>query len=123
LVYGPSQAYALINQDPTVAQQFALWDQARSKMLHGKMIMIPVQGIIVYIQPVYLESTVGSNIPLLQRVIASQGQLVAMEPSLEKSFEALNRQALTEGKRPPQRLQTLEPPSVPPEVTPEEPSR
>ncbi|MDQ3960053.1 MAG: UPF0182 family protein, partial [Pseudomonadota bacterium] len=121
LVYGPSQVDALINQDTTITQRFALWDQSRSEVHQGKMIMLPIEGVIVYIQPVYLQSTVGSRIPQLQRLIVSQGQLVVMEPSLKESFEALNKRTVAEDRQQP--VQKLTTPSVPSEVTSEASSR
>jgi uncharacterized protein len=123
LVYGPSQVDALINQDTTITQRFALWDQARSEVHQGKMIMLPIEGVIVYIQPVYLQSTAGSRIPQLQRVIVSQGQLVVMEPSLKESFEALNKRTVAEDRQLKQPLQQLKTPRVPSGVTSEASSR
>lgn len=123
LVYGPSQVDALINQDTTITQRFALWDQARSEVHQGKMIMLPIEGVIVYIRPVYLQSTAGSRIPQLQRVIVSQGQLVVMEPSLKESFEALNKRTVAEDRQLKQPLQQLKTPRAPSGVTSEASSR
>ncbi len=88
LVYGPSQINAFIDQDPNVAQQFTLWDQAGSQVERGKMIILLVGNTMLYVQPVYLEST-QLKIPELQRVIMSQGQTIVMEPTIEGAYEAL----------------------------------
>ena len=45
LVYGPDQISALIHQDPDIAQQFTLGDQAGSSVARGKMIILPISQI------------------------------------------------------------------------------
>ena len=90
LVYGPSQIYALANQDTEIAQQFTLWDQAGSQVDRGKIIVLPVGKVILYIQPVYLKSSTQLKIPELKRLIVSQGQIVVMEKSLEDAYARLH---------------------------------
>ncbi|MGA7146027.1 MAG: UPF0182 family protein [Desulfobacterales bacterium] len=89
LVFGPDQINALIHQDPDIAQQFTLWDQAGSSVVRGKMIILPIKKSILFIQPVYLKSTSRVKIPELQRIIMSEGQIAVMETSLEKAYIAL----------------------------------
>ena len=89
LVYGPSQIYALTNQDTNVSQQFTLWDQSGSQVARGKMIILPIDRMILYIQPIYLRSATKLKIPELKRLIMSQGQVVVMEPSLEEAYTKL----------------------------------
>ena len=103
LVYGPSQIYALINQNPTISQQFTLWDQAGSRVDRGKIIVLPVGKIILYIQPVYLKSSSALKIPELMRLIVSQGQVVTMQKTLEAAYsdlvEKIKTQLEIEGRR------------------------
>ncbi len=88
-VYGPSQISALIDQDTEISQQLTLWDQKGSSVVRGNMIIFPVDSLIYYIQPVYLISDSRLKIPELKRIIVSQGELVAMEPSIEEAFFVL----------------------------------
>lgn len=99
LVYGPSQIYALINQDTTVAQQFTLWDQLGSNVGRGRMIILPLGKLILYIQPVYLYSSTQVQIPQLQRLIMSDGQHVSMQPSLEEDYANLRESTKQEDQR------------------------
>ncbi|MGA2937641.1 MAG: UPF0182 family protein [Syntrophobacteraceae bacterium] len=99
LVFGPSQIYALINQDTTISQQFSLWDQAGSEVDRGKMIILPVRKVILYIQPVYLKSATRLKIPELKRLIVSQGQIVIMETSLEEAYAQLQKRIKAEAER------------------------
>ncbi len=99
LVFGPSQIYALINQDTTISQQFTLWDQAGSEVDRGKMIILPVRKVMLYIQPVYLKSATRLKIPELKRLIVSQGQIVIMETSLEEAYAQLQKRIKAETER------------------------
>ncbi len=99
LVFGPSQIYALINQDTTISQQFTLWDQAGSEVDRGKMIILPVRKVMLYIQPVYLKSATRLKIPELKRLIVSQGQIVIMEKSLEEAYAQLQERIKAEAER------------------------
>ncbi len=111
LVYGPSQIYALANQDTEIAQQFTLWDQAGSEVDRGKIIVLPVGKVIIYIQPVYLKSATQLKIPELKRLIVSQGQIVIMEKSLEEAYAELQKRIKVEVERTDKRFAPmLEPP-------------
>ncbi len=103
LVYGPAQIYALINQNPTISQQFTLWDQSGSRVDRGKIIVLPVGKIMLYIQPVYLKSSSALKIPELMRLIVSQGQVVTMQKTLEAAYadlvQQIKAQLEIEGKR------------------------
>lgn len=90
-VYGPAQISALIDQDTTIAEQFTLWNQIGSEVKRGRMIILPIGNVVFYIQPVYLTSSTQLKIPQLQRLIVSQGDVVAMEDSLEKAFQKIEQ--------------------------------
>lgn len=88
-VYGPSQINATINQDTVVSEQFTLWDQEGSQVLRGKMIIEPTNGLILYIQPIYLQEEGPLKIPQLKRVIMAHGDAVVMSTSLEEAAAQL----------------------------------
>ncbi|MFW6011310.1 MAG: UPF0182 family protein [Desulfosalsimonas sp.] len=99
-VYGPSQIAALIDQDPAIAEQLTLWDQAGSEVKRGRMIILPMADVVFYIQPVYLSASDDLKIPQLQRLIVTQGDLVAMDVSLEKAFDGISGKFLLEENQP-----------------------
>jgi uncharacterized membrane protein (UPF0182 family) len=94
-VEGPSQVSALIDQNPEISQQFALWDQKGSHVLRGRIIVLPVGHSVLYVQPVYIVSTGSTRIPELQRIILSMNNVVVMDASLEKGIERLKTQLRT----------------------------
>ncbi|HYE37076.1 UPF0182 family protein [Methylocaldum sp.] len=115
-VEGPSQVSALIDQDPEIARQFALWDQKGSHVLRGRIIVLPVGRSVLYVQPVYIVSTGTTRIPELQRIILSMGNVVIMDASLERGMERLQERLKEIGPQVPP-----SPPTVPVEPPPKLP--
>ncbi len=87
-VNGPSQVSALVSQNPEISEQFALWDMRGSKVITGRMVILPVENSILNVVPVYLIST-KMKIPELIRIIVSVGDETVMEKSLKECFEKL----------------------------------
>jgi uncharacterized membrane protein (UPF0182 family) len=88
LILGPIQIEATINQDPLISQQLTLWDQRGSRVIRGNLLVIPIGQSFLYVEPVYLVAE-GTNIPQLKRVIVSDGQRLAMEPTLQGALEVV----------------------------------
>lgn len=114
LVFGPSQIDAFIDQNTKIAQQFTLWNQLGSQVERGKMILIPVPGGVVYIQPVYLKASAGVAIPQLQRIILNKGEVTVMEPSLEQGMASLDKRMTELSDRTRQRMDGGRPPEMQP---------
>jgi uncharacterized membrane protein (UPF0182 family) len=89
-VNGPAQVEALIHQDPIISEQFSLWDQKGSRIRMGRMIILPIGNSILYVQPVYMISTL-TKIPELIRVIVSIGNEVVMDKTLWSAFNRLKQ--------------------------------
>lgn len=105
-VEGPAQVSALIDQDPEIARQLTLWDQRGSRVLRGRIIVLPVGKSVLYVQPVYIVSTSGTRIPELQRIILSMGNVVVMDASLEDGIVELEKRLKAMRDRAPGRLPT-----------------
>ena len=88
LVFGPSQIVNRINQDTEVARQISLWDQRGSEVLRGELLVLPIGGSLLYVQPLYLRAS-GGRIPELKRVIAAHEGQVAMAETLDQALTAL----------------------------------
>ncbi|HZK24146.1 MAG TPA: UPF0182 family protein [Oscillospiraceae bacterium] len=88
LVYGPAQIEARIDQDTTISQQLALWNQQGSRVGRGNLLILPVNGTILYVEPIYLQAE-QSELPELARVIVAYGDRVVMENTLEEALAAV----------------------------------
>jgi uncharacterized membrane protein (UPF0182 family) len=106
LVYGPRQIDARIDQDPVIARQLALWNQAGSTVIRGSLLAIPIEQSLIYVQPLYLAAAAQGALPELRRVIVAHGNDIAMTPTLEESLATLFG-----SRRPPALGATAAPPS------------
>jgi uncharacterized protein len=83
LVFGPSQIEARIDQQTEISQQFALWNQGGSRVIRGNLIVIPIAGDFLYVEPIYLQAS-GNPLPELQRVVVATRTRIAMAETLEQ---------------------------------------
>ncbi len=88
LIFGPEQIQALINQNPTISQQFGLWDRAGSEVVQGNLLVVPLGNALLYVEPVYLKAQQG-GLPTLARVVVSDGKRIAMAENLADGLRAL----------------------------------
>ena len=95
-VLGPAQIEARIDQDPTISAQITLWDQAGSNVIRGNLIVVPVGDSLLYLQPVYLQST-SSKFPEFQRIVVASPTVVVWGRTLS---EALNLLLAAGGQQP-----------------------
>ena len=87
-VPGPGQAQNRFNSDPTVSNALNLLRQGASEVINGNLLSLPVGGGMLYVQPVYVQSSGASSYPTLQRVLVNFGEKVGFAPTLD---EALNQ--------------------------------
>lgn len=71
-VNGPAIVSAKIDATPAVSQEVSLLNQNGSSVLLGNVLMIPVADSLLYIQPLYVQSS-RNAFPELQKVIAVYG--------------------------------------------------
>jgi hypothetical protein len=87
-IAGPRQVRTIIEQDPAISQQLSLWRQGGSEVEIGRLRIVPLDGSLLYVQPIFLSGS-GSAIPQLQRLAVSDGISVAMAPTLDEAIAAL----------------------------------
>ena len=89
-VEGPSQIVQLINSDKVISPQLSLLRQGGSTASLGNMLVIPIEQSLLYIAPLYVESSASANkLPKLQKVVVAFGTSVAMEDTLDKALASL----------------------------------
>lgn len=88
LVFGPIQVETRIDQDPTISEQFTLWDQSGSRVIRGNLLVIPLNDSFLYVEPIYLRSETNA-LPELKRVIVATGSRIVMSETLDGALEAL----------------------------------
>lgn len=87
-VFGPAQIAARIDQDPLISAQITLWSQAGSEVIRGNLIVVPVQDAIIYLQPIYLQST-GSAFPEFRKIVVASPTRVVWGDTLAEALRLL----------------------------------
>ncbi len=87
-VSGPQQVRTLIEQDPVISAQLTLWRQGGSDVEIGRLRVVPLDGSVLYVEPLYLSGS-NSSIPQLQRVVISDGTTVAMAENMDAAVAAI----------------------------------
>ena len=87
-IFGPAQIEARIDQDPAISGQISLWNQSGSKVIRGNLIVVPLDESLIYLQPVYLQST-GSAFPQFVRIVGGVAAPGGLESDAERCPHAV----------------------------------
>lgn len=85
-IYGPQQIENRINQDSYISQQLTLWGQGGSEVIRGNLLAIPIEDTVLYVEPVYIESSNETSLPEVKQVIMAYEDHIVMEDSFEKAL-------------------------------------
>nr|WP_042150300.1 UPF0182 family protein [Paucisalibacillus sp. EB02] len=85
-VYGPQQIENRINQDSVISQQLNLWSQGGSEVIRGNLLAIPIEDTILYVEPIYIESSNETSLPEVKQVVVAYSDYIVMEESFEKAL-------------------------------------
>src|SRR5690606_2699974 len=77
------------DSDPIVGQQLNLLSQGGSSVQLGNLLTLPVGGGLLYVQPVYVQSTNATSYPLLRKVLVAFGDEIAFEDTLDAALDQL----------------------------------
>lgn len=95
---GPGQVQNNFNSDPDVVQTMTLLRTGESRVLSGNLLTLPMGGSLLYVQPVYVQSASGTQVPLLRRVLVAygDGDSVGFGTTLDEALD----QVFTGAERP-----------------------
>lgn len=89
IVPGPGQVQNNFNADSNVSSLLNLLRQGSTRVLNGNLLTLPVGGGLLYVQPVYVESTGETSYPLLQKILVAFGDQIAFEDTLDEALDVL----------------------------------
>jgi uncharacterized membrane protein (UPF0182 family) len=75
-IYGPAQIESRISQDPTISQLITLWNQQQSRVVWGNLLLVPIDGTLLYVKPLFLESERSRQAELKKVVMVYQNQVL-----------------------------------------------
>ena len=87
-IFGPAQIEARIDQNPVISSQISLWNQSGSSVIRGNLIVVPVGDSLLYLQPVYLQST-SAQFPEFQKIVVASPTTIVWGDSLGEALTAL----------------------------------
>jgi uncharacterized membrane protein (UPF0182 family) len=77
------------DSDTDVSQELNLLRQGQSKVESGNLLTEPVGGGLLYVEPVYVQSSLGSSYPVLRKILVAFGDKIAFEDTLDKALDTL----------------------------------
>ncbi|WP_396643792.1 UPF0182 family protein [Microbacterium sp.] len=88
-VPGPGQVQNTFDSDTAVSSQINILQQGQSQVLNGNLLTLPVGGGLLYVQPVFVQSSGGTQLPQLRRVLVAFGDKIAFENTLSEALDSL----------------------------------
>jgi uncharacterized membrane protein (UPF0182 family) len=123
---GPVQVHQDMTNAADTREQITLLEGS-ARVIYGNLLSLPYQDGMLYIEPVYIQTTAQDAFPLMQRVLMSYGQYVTLAPTIEAGLADLVEQGqagvptLPDGEEPPDGTpppgETPPPTSEPPPTT------
>ena len=94
----PAQVQNDIESNTTITEALTLQRGGNSTVVLGDLEAIPVAGRMLYVEPVYTQSSGSASFPVLRHVIALYGN---GDPSFDNSLEAAVKDAIQSATGPP----------------------
>ncbi len=87
-VNGPVQIQNNIRSDTAVAEEVRLLSLGdNSRVIYGNLLSLPVGGGMLYVEPIYAQSTGDNSYPRLSRVVAVFGDNIAIANTLDAALD------------------------------------
>lgn len=84
-VSGPALINSEINANQSIATEISLLDQHGSTVTTGTVLLLPVDGALIYVRPIYVSSS-QNPFPQLRLVVVVYGNTVAAAPTLQDAL-------------------------------------
>ncbi|WP_309127987.1 UPF0182 family protein [Microbacterium sp.] len=88
-VPGPGQVQNTFDSDTAIADQLNVLTLGNSEVKYGNLLTLPVGGGLLYVQPVFVQSSEGTKLPNLRKVLVAFGDRVAFEDTLTEALDVL----------------------------------
>ncbi len=93
-ILGLNQLDAKISQDEEINSEIEALDVTGARVTK-KMMVVPIENTLLYVEQVYQTKTNETNIPILKKVIVASGNKVAMGDNIQEAVENLISQDAT----------------------------
>ena len=93
----PSKAATNIDSNTDISKQLSLLDQHGSAVVRGDVQLIPIGDSILYVRPIYVETTEGAAFPRFKYVAVTYGERSVLSDSIPAAINALFGAGTTTG--------------------------
>jgi len=78
-IQGPLMIDSMIDQDPNISSKLTLWGQGGSQIIRGNLLVVPIDGGFVYVEPIYIRAEKqGASIPQMQAIVFAVEKKIIM---------------------------------------------
>jgi uncharacterized membrane protein (UPF0182 family) len=85
---GPLQIQSRIDQDPQLSSQLTLWNQQGSAVIRGNLLAIPIDDVLLFAQPIYLQAK-QSPMPALRLIVLATQDRLAYATTFDEALRVL----------------------------------
>src|SRR5699024_2034672 len=75
-----------------ISKELNLWAQGGSEVIRGNLLVIPIEDTVLYVEPIYIESSNESSLPEVKQVVMAYGDHIVMEENFDKALEQIMSQ-------------------------------
>ncbi|HLS62483.1 MAG TPA: UPF0182 family protein [Ruania sp.] len=86
-VPGPGQVQNNFDSDTDAANELNILARGGSTVVPGNLLTLPVGGGVLYVQPVYVQSSGTTQFPLLRRVLVAFGDEIGFAHTLDEALD------------------------------------
>ncbi|KAB8292770.1 UPF0182 family protein [Bifidobacterium avesanii] len=86
-VPGPGQAQNNFNANADVSKELNLLQSGSTNVVRGNLLTLPIGGGLVYVQPVYVQSSGSTSFPLMKKVLVAFGDQVGFADTLDEALD------------------------------------
>ena len=91
-ILGPQQVETKIDQDGFLSGQLSLWNQQGSRVIRGNTLVIPINGSLLYVEPIYLQAEAAAY-PELRLVAVMHGDNLSYAETFDQALQGLLTEA------------------------------
>jgi uncharacterized membrane protein (UPF0182 family) len=95
-ISGPGQVQQKMENNPSVRPDLTLFGSQSSKVVYGNLLSLPFGGGMLYIEPLYIQTSGDNTYPLMKKVLLNYGEYVAYADTVDAGI----KQLVELGKRP-----------------------
>ncbi len=94
---GPGQVQNNFNSNSEAQTTLNLLRTGETDVVNGNLLTLPVGGGLLYVQPVYVQSSGGTQVPLLRKVFVAFGDEVGFADTLQEALDEVFGEGASDG--------------------------